>query len=1055
VRTKYLLLISALLLAPVFCVHAEVGVIAPIQVYATVSDPSAPTLTPVVVSASYTSPINAASISYSSGSRWGKLSDVKFASNAISVAGTPVTGTSCSVGDPVLPNTGVKIEDLTLFALPGEMGLSYSMHYYTFSPGTNATAGWRSNFAYALDLGCYYEYNPSPCGYITYFRPDGKRLYFNVSSKIYNKAFQSTSGLAILTGNGDGTFTLQDEDARTLTFRTVGFKGLLTSIKDASGIGWSISGDESQDPWVTVTHTSGASFTVENAFDGGQTYKTITDPSGNKYYFNRNLPAGIDNIALPGNPTTAIYYKHVAGLMVESGYNGFPYSYTQYDDSKRVIGTRFADDSGFYSFEYLKSSYGTVIVNPFGHRTVQQYDTEGRIISESRDAVSTCGATINYSAYDANGKLSQTIDNNGVIHTYVYAANGQLQTETEAAGTSLARTTNYVWDPDVRLNRLLSETVVGVKQTAYSYNAQNRLASVSVTNLSGGGIARQTLTTRYDYTLYPNGMVQTLRVTRPSPNDADTSVYTYDALGNLTSEIDGLGHATAYSWYNALGEVGRVVGPNGDTTDYAYDARGRIIAKTIYPNGNASSWRYTYDAYGLLASETAPDNRVTVWTRNALMQVISITRNDKDGTSTETFSYNPNGDVSRHVIARGNDIALAENFGYDGLGRLYQKQGSHGQLLTYAYDGNGNVLSVTNAMGHVTSHQYDALNRVIATFESGGASPAVPAPAVAPALAAPSSNTTGAYALSWNTVSGANLYVLQEQVNGGAWLTVQSKSITSWSVAGRLNGNYAYRIQACNDSGCGPWSTSSTVVVAIPGPPAAAPGLSVPASPVVSSSYAIVWNGVATANYYVLQEQVNGGAWTMVQNNEATSWGATGRGNATYGYRVQACNAVGCGPWSAAASVRVAANYPISGLNGGNFRYGYTTPTKGTGFTVVGFDIAGGATWEVFSGTPSLAHTVRAQGSVPVGAVSVQITWTSLGPVGGDGDAGGSVTNGAASPMPLSSNPYSEYRTAGWGANQSSRSRSYRVQVDFYDAYGTDISQSVFTMTASVQGSAT
>jgi YD repeat-containing protein len=1003
-------------------------------------------------------------MTFGGGGWWGAFADNKFASDAISVAGTPDTGTPCPVGDPVLPNTGVKIEDLTLFALPGEMGLSYSMHYYTFSPGTNSTAGWRSNLAYALDLDCYYEYNPSPCGYITYFRPDGKRLYFNVSSKIYNKSFQSTSGLVILTGNGDGTFTLQDEDARTLTFRTVGFKGLLTSIKDVSGIGWTISGDELQDPLVTVTHTNGASFTISNTFDGNLRHKVVTDPAGHIFEIYRNLPTGGDTVTFPGFPATAtfpgspattIYYKYAAGLLVESGYNGIPYSYTQYDDSKRVIGTSFADGSGFYSFEYLKTAYSTIIVNPFGHRTVQQYDAEGRIISESRDAVSTCGATVNSSTYDANGKLSQTIDNNGVVHTYVYAANGQLQTETEAAGTSLARTTNYVWDPDVRLNRLLSETVVGVKQTAYSYNAQNRLASVAVTNLSLNGITRQTFTTRYDYSLYPNGMVQTLRVTRPSPNDADTSVYTYDALGNLTSEIDGLGHATAYSWYNALGEVGHVVGPNGDATDYAYDARGHVIAKTIYPNGNAASWRYTYDGYGLLASETAPDNRVTVWTRNALMQVVSITRNDKDGTSTETFSYNPNGDVSRHVIARGNDIALAENFGYDGLGRLYQKQGSHGQLLTYAYDGNGNVLSVTNAMGHVTSYQYDALNRVIATFESGGASPAVPAPGVAPTLAGPSSSTSGAYALSWNTVNGANLYVLQEQLNGGNWLTVQSKSLTNWSVSGHLSGSYGYRIQACNDSGCGPWSASSTVVVAIPGPPVAAPGLSVPASPVVSSSYAIAWNGVATANYYVLQEQVNGGAWTMVQNTGATSWAASGRGNATYGYRVQACNAVGCGPWSAAASVRVAANYPISGLTGRSFNYGYTTPTKGTGFTVVGFDIAGGTTWEVFSGTPSLAHTVRAQGAVPAGAVSVQITWTSLGPVGGAGDAGGAVTNGAASPMPLSSNPSSEYRTSGWGANQSTRNRSYRVQVDFYDAYGTDISQSVFTMTASVQGSAT
>src|SRR6185312_11338318 len=99
--------------------------------------------------------------------------------------------------------------------------------------------------------------------------------------------------------------------------------------------------------------------------------------------------------------------------------------------------------------------------------------------------------------------------------------------ETEASGTSLARTTDYVWDPNLQLNRLLTITVEGWSKTAYTYNAQNRLASVQVTDLTGIGGTNHSLTTTYGYTLYGNGMVHTMTVTRPSPNNSNTETSTY------------------------------------------------------------------------------------------------------------------------------------------------------------------------------------------------------------------------------------------------------------------------------------------------------------------------------------------------------------------------------------------------------------------------------------------------------------------------------------------------------------------------------------------------
>src|SRR6185312_12315219 len=62
----------------------------------------------------------------------------------------------------------------------------------------------------------------------------------------------------------------------------------------------------------------------------------------------------------------------------------------------------------------------------------------------------------------------------------------------------------------------------GDRSLRHVASTQNRLASVAVTNLSGNGIANQTLTTSYNYALYGNGMVHTLSVTHPSPSNSDT-----------------------------------------------------------------------------------------------------------------------------------------------------------------------------------------------------------------------------------------------------------------------------------------------------------------------------------------------------------------------------------------------------------------------------------------------------------------------------------------------------------------------------------------------------
>ena len=807
------------------------------------------------------------------------------------------------LGDPVVLSNGTKVMTYTDFALPGEMGLNYTRFYNTANDPK-----WTTSLSYSLDTDCQ---GTTPCHGISIYRPDGSSEVFSGAGAGGFGTFQSPTSVASLTHNTDGTYTVHDEDTTTQTYSA---DGHILSIVDVSGIGWTFAYPSGTT--TIVTHTNGQSMTVSLQGTGAI---TVTDPAGNVYTYNEGgtftpnaTGTDIASATLPGLPATVISYKYANidalhdDMLSEVDYNGVPYAYTSYNALSQVSSTYLADNSQLTSMAYTVTPDGypqTTVTNALGHVTTNVYGSHladgtltGLLTSISDTSVATCGATTNTQVYDANNHLQQTTDNNGNIHTYNYALNGQLQAETEAYGQPEARTTNYLWDPNAQLNRPTRVTVVGWSQTDYTYNAQNRLASVTVTNLSGNSTPGQALTTSYNYTLYANGMVHTLSVTNPSPGSSNTTVSTYDALGNLTSVADGLGHTTTYSNYNGLGEPQQIVGPNGDTTNFNFDARGRVVNKTTHPNGTAAAWSYTYDGFGLQNSVTTPDNEVTNWNRTPEMMVHTVTHNDKDGASTETFGYDLNGDVTSYSVTRGVTTALSWTANYDALGRLYQKFGSNGQSLTYFYDGNGNVLSVTNAAGHLITYQYDHLNRVTATAESGGASPLMPGSA--PTLTTPATSSTGTYTVSWTSVSGALAYNLQEEVNGGSWALVTNTGSTSWSAASQPTGTYGYRVQACDSAGCGPWSATGSTTVSIPTAPATAPALTVPATS-TTGSYTVSWGSVSSAGSYTLQQRINGGGWTNVSASAALSWNATGEASGAYGYQVQACNAVGCGPWSA------------------------------------------------------------------------------------------------------------------------------------------------------------
>lgn len=188
------------------------------------------------------------------------------------------------------------------------------------------------------------------------------------------------------------------------------------------------------------------------------------------------------------------------------------------------------------------------------------------------------------------------------------------------------------------------------------------------------------------------------------------------------------------------------------------------------------------------------------------------------------------------------------------------------------------------------------------------------APAAAPAWGAiPVDNTSGSYTLTWGNVSGATRYELGERRGAGSWSVAHDGSARSRAFSGKTTGSYGYRVRACNASGCGPYAATVTVEVVITSPPATAPTLQAPQVVREGEAYTVSWSTVSGTGTYRLEGQLDGGSWYVSQNTGATSRVfPSGSGAGMYRYRVQACNASGCGPYSNVRIVQVTGQPPCS-----------------------------------------------------------------------------------------------------------------------------------------------
>ena len=160
------------------------------------------------------------------------------------------------------------------------------------------------------------------------------------------------------------------------------------------------------------------------------------------------------------------------------------------------------------------------------------------------------------------------------------------------------------------------------------------------------------------------------------------------------------------------------------------------------------------------------------------------------------------------------------------------------------------------------------------------------------------SSADGAYTLTWDAVTGATSYKLQEDMVG---LTLSSVDARNHSLTGKATGTYVYRVQACyTNTLCTAWSSTETVNVFTASAPA---NLMSDETSSTDGAYTLSWDAVTDAASYELREDSGS---SPLYSGAGRSHSISGKPDGSYSYQVRACHTnTACSDWSNSLSVLV------------------------------------------------------------------------------------------------------------------------------------------------------
>lgn len=489
----------------------------------------------------------------------------------------------------------------------------------------------------------------------------------------------------------------------------------LSAIEDDNGNRLNLNRTTSSEE-ISISDGTGRSFYISDYYgieapDGSDanyySVKEITDPNNNKIRYTTKHGRYISVVDQAG--VTLGDYDYVSDTtdytLTESNGNTIEYyangrlkkiiykngSWIQYTYNDSLMNYTTLTSSGETTKTvYNDAFYPVEYTDKLGETTTYTYDDHYRVLTE------TCGTKTTTYTYDTNGNIISYITGDTESNTY-YTYDSNKRVVREQVGDSY---TYYTYDSNGNnlVYATLKENYTGeapalydssltcFDTTTYTYDDKGRVTSEVYS--TGGSVA-------YEYDNRGNVTKETTVTVKDGESETKVVTYTYDAFGNLLTSSTG--NDTSTYIYDAAGRT-LLANENGKYTRTIYDNQGRTIqeigpqdydsTKDGLPNANTYSDvnvgnRYFYnETTGNLDREI---NRLDVET--------TYTYYDTGEKETESFDiykydYNIKGNITKVYVDGVNTLSYNYDENYNLISEVY----ANGQSIRYEYDDNNNLV---------------------------------------------------------------------------------------------------------------------------------------------------------------------------------------------------------------------------------------------------------------------------------------------------------------------------------------------------------------------------
>ncbi len=594
---------------------------------------------------------------------------------------------SCETrGNPVVLSTGNKVEPELDFASGGEMGLYLQRTYNSFWSARGLFGSyWLSNFDYTLV--------PSSDGKTLWAqRPDGRRIKFLLDATSGHYLEEKAGPIAYVVKEGDGSFTLYNEDNGTEKYDAEGY---ILERRNEQGVGWTFaySGKALQQ----VTHSSG--HTVKFTWADG-VVNTVTDPAGNVYSYNYtpnifgngSSYGRLASTVLPGAPETTISYHfedaRFPGALTGKSFSGVRYSSFAYDSEGRATSTEHAGGVERYGFSYVIQATQALTPPPVPVPPGGFHEDEPR----------------GYCEYKSGS---------GRICYQPKSLGGPILMSGQATATATSET------KDVPSKLTVTETSPLGRETTYLY-VDDKLTETSGKETPHCPASYKEKT--YDASGYEDV------VSDFANNLID---FDYDAQGHLLKKVEAKGtgaeRTTTYAWDTTHNRLLKETVAGDREIRYEYTGNGRLAKQTVEDlsaqgAGRSRETTYTYtEAASGLVTQVVVDGPLP-GTADAITDTYSaagdlLSSRNGLGHATTYADYNGLGLPGRITGPNGDVVELS----YDARGREIERRhyvNDAWQVTKTNYDGAGNVASVTRPDGVTRHYLYDAARRLKEEYQA-------------------------------------------------------------------------------------------------------------------------------------------------------------------------------------------------------------------------------------------------------------------------------------------------------------------------------------------------